>query len=128
MRLYSSSFILNTIPRAFFKHISIRLGCLEHVKTSLISTSLMYCNHRPTINVFSLQDVNEIRRDIEIPMISGQNLALIKNDDPRSLTSRAAKPIQGYSWYCSRELALLAPLHWAPFRPAIYGTVYIFHM
>lgn len=67
------------------------LGCLEHVKTSQISTALMYS--RSTINVFSLQDVSEIRSDIEIPMISGQNLVHVKNDDPRSLTPNPTKPV-----------------------------------
>lgn len=43
--------------------------CSEHVKTSQTPTALMYCNSKSSVNVFSLQDLNEIGRDIEIPAI-----------------------------------------------------------
>lgn len=106
-------------PTCIFLNTTVSdLGCLEHVKTSQISTALMYCNSETPINLSSLQDVNEIRRDTEIPMIRGQNLVHVKNDDRRrSLTSRTTKPVKGYSRYCSREPVLLAPLYYVPFRP-----------
>jgi len=56
------------IPCAFLNPTVSDLGCLEHVKTSQISAALRYCNSRSTTTAFSLQTVNEIRKEIEMPV------------------------------------------------------------